>query len=276
MKIIVFVAAFFGFLQVSYGWGADGHMMIAEIAQSMLTDKAMEIVTQFIGNNRTLADVAPLPDDYAFTPQGNWSRPCHFCNLPRGATNFTYPEDCPGFCVVRSIFNYTDILRKTQANPTECAFGTGVEPCALIFLVHFVGDVHQPLHVGFGYDEGGNLVPVTFYNEPTELHHVWDDNMIWKWSDNNWQQGESDLENIMSNETGTVKDYIKVTNPIDWADESFHYVLTTCYDYGNGSIVDDTPELGEWYYDKNILIVQQRLIAAGVRLGTLLNNILVG
>lgn len=295
LKHILVLACVFS---VTFGWGEDGHKMVAKIASDMLTDTAQSIITSMIGS-KTLSDIAPIPDDYDHTPAGNWSEPCHFCNLPKDATNFTM-EYCIGCCVVRAIENYTEILQNEASNPQPCNFGKGVEPCALIFLVHFVGDVHQPLHVGYGYDLGGNTVDVEFFGQQTNLHHVWDDNIIYKWVDT-WEDGASQLEQMASNETDTVKEYESITSPVIWADESFHYVRSTCYNFtdngesdifANGnqqmrfrqplkqargnrvSINGDVPDLTQKYYDVNLPIIQQRLIAAGVRLGTLLNAIL--
>jgi len=285
MKTILFLACLFGSIYVCAGWGAEGHKMITQIAQDLLTPTAQSVVTQFIGSN-TLADIAPLPDDYDHTPQGAWSAPCHYVNMPQGATHFTM-ADCPGFCVVKSIMNYTGILQKTQANPTPCNLNTSVEPCALEFLVHYVGDVHQPLHVGWGIDEGGNEIAVTYYGTETNLHHVWDTSMIVQWN-SDWTSGTATLEAIMQNETALVEKYESDTSPIDWADESFQYVLSTCYNYSNTTADDilmrkykgllgrQEPALGQGYYNRNIPIVEQRLIAAGVRLAVLLNTILVG
>jgi len=266
----------------SYGWGKTGHQIVAKIATDMLTNEAQEVVSQFIGN-LTLMDIAPIPDTYDHTAAGRWSAPCHYCNLPRNATNFTM-EYCPQLCVVKSIFNYTHILEQTQADPTPCDMSTNAEPCALIFLVHFVGDSHQPLHVGYGYDEGGNTVPVTWYGQSTFLHPVWDDSIIYKWTDD-WETGAAALEKIMKTERDTVEHYMSIMDPIDWADESFHFVRSTCYNFTDNNydgfdvaIFDDepVPALGDKYYYTNLPIVQQRLIAAGVRLGHLLNEILVG
>jgi len=275
------------FIGCSFGWGKDGHMMIAQIAADLLNPTAQKIVQQFIGS-QTLPGIAPLPDDYAHTPQGEWSAPCHFCNLPRSATNFQMSY-CPQFCVVKSIQNYTEILQNEQSNPQPCDFTEGVEPCALEFLVHYVGDVHQPLHVGYGDDKGGNTVQVTFYGEATNLHKVWDDNMIWRWEGNNdWSWGAQQLEALMKNpnETALIEQYLSDTNPIDWATESFHYVMSTCYNFtGNNEtfpgefsfkLKRQEPNLTAYYYNRNLPIVFQRLIAAGVRLAQLLNTILTG
>jgi len=275
LALFVIVITYCG---VCYGWGADGHRMIAQIASGMLTDEASNIVSQFIGD-KTLADIAPLPDDYAHTPQGEWSAPCHYCNLPKNATEFEM-DYCPGFCVVKSIQNYTTRLAKQQSNPTPCDFDTGVEPCPLEFLVHYVGDVHQPLHVGYGYDEGGNTVKITFFGTSGNLHQTWDDLMIWRWEGNNdWSWGADQLEALMqaSNETNLIKEYLSITDPITWANESFQYVRTTVYNFTGSDLKrQQVPDLGEVYYARNLPIVFQRLIAAGVRLGALLNTILVG
>eukprot|EP01114_Cavostelium_apophysatum_P020801 TRINITY_DN706_c0_g1_i1.p1 TRINITY_DN706_c0_g1~~TRINITY_DN706_c0_g1_i1.p1 ORF type:complete len:298 (-),score=74.90 TRINITY_DN706_c0_g1_i1:587-1480(-) len=279
-----------------YGWGKDGHKIVAQIAADQLNPTATNIVSQFIGS-RTLADIAPIPDLYDATSEGKWSKPCHYVNMNRGQTNFSMSVDCTGFCVVKSIQNYTQILQQTQANPSECSFEKGDEPCALIFLVHFVGDVHQPLHVGYADDEGGNEIEVYWMKEDHKdnvtLHNVWDDQIIDYWNDD-WSDAASDLEDMMSQETSTVKKYRAETDPIVWADESFYWVRETVYNFSSDSefkfknvlhkpgkvTINDyfqaEPLLGEWYYNQNLPVVQQRLIAAGVRLGALLNAILTG
>jgi len=291
-KNLVFVVVFLHTLSVCFGWGADGHRIVAQIAVDMLSSGVMNTIDEYIGEEETLPDIAPLPDDYDHTPQGKWSAPCHFVNMPKGALNFSM-SDCTGCCVVEAIMNYTQRLTTENNNgPQLCNFdqSDGVEPCALEFLVHFVGDVHQPLHVGYGYDEGGNDVQVTWYGEATNLHKVWDDEIIDQW-DSDWQDAVSQLESIMQNEQSQVKYYASVTDPTIWADESFYYVRTTCYNFSTSeddkfmklhpeafekAVKQGTPALGDAYFNRNLPIVQQRLIAAGVRLAALLGRILGG
>jgi len=245
--------------------------MVAQIAADRLTSTAQNIVQQFT-NGLTLADIAPKPDDYDHSPAGRWSGPCHYCNLPRDATSFTM-RYCPDFCVVKSIKNYTQILSGEESNPFQCDFSYGVEPCALEFLVHYVGDVHQPLHVGYGDDEGGNKVAVTFFGQKANLHKVWDDLIIERWN-SDMNSATQELEQMISDHPNQVNAYLMVTDPILWANESFGYVLSTVYDFN--SLEAATPQLSSVYYNRNLPIVKQRLIAAGVRLGQLLNNILTG
>jgi len=226
---------------------------------------------QFLGD-LSMSDVAPMPDTYCHTPEGSWSAPCHFVNMPRNATQFEW-SDCEGCCVVKAINNYTGILGDEVNSPFICPTGEDSdEPCPLIFLIHYVGDCHQPLHIGYLYDKGGNDVSVTFFGEATELHAVWDTAIIEKW-DRDYEDATKELETIMSDNPDVVKKYISEMNPIDWADESFDFVRTVCYNFTSENGVG---EIGEAYYDDNLPIIKYRLIAAGVRLGTLLNTILEG
>jgi len=256
--------------RVSWSWGKEGHMMVAQIAADRLSGSASNIVNQFIGSN-TLASIAPKPDDYDHSPEGRWSGPCHYCNLPRDATSFNM-KYCPRECVVKSIKNYTQILSSEESSPFQCDFTLGIEPCALEFLVHYVGDVHQPLHVSYADDEGGNKVEVEFFNRRMNLHAVWDEGIIQRWN-SDYQSATKELESIIAANPDQVNRYLKVVDPVIWANESYTYVLNTVYNFGSTAAV---PQLGAAYYDRNLPIVKQRLIAAGVRLGQLLNNILVG
>jgi hypothetical protein len=255
------------------GWGQEGHKIVAQIASDRLTSEAKSIVTQFIGSD-TLADIAPMPDAYDHSPAGRWSAPCHYCDLPRNATNFTMAY-CPGFCVVKSVLNYTSILSKTESNPTACDFDTGVEPCALEFLVHYTGDIHQPLHVGYGDDRGGNSVKVEWFSSKSNLHQVWDEKIIQKWTES-VDTGVKELEGMINNDPSLVKKYLSNMNPEEWADESFGYVQSTVYDFSDSDESRKEIKLGEAYYKRNLPIVKQRLIAGGLRLGEILNTVLVG
>jgi hypothetical protein len=253
-------------------WGKEGHQIVAQIAQDRLSSEALKIVNQFTGGE-PLEYIAPLPDDYDHTSQGSWSSPEHYVDLPNNTATYT-PADCPGLCVVESIQNYTNRLAATQAKPTVCNFdqSEGVEPCALEFLVHYVGDVHQPLHVGYSYDKGGNDDTVNYMGTTTNLHSVWDTYIINTWN-SNYQSATKDLEQMISENPSTVQQYLNVMDPNQWADESHYYVMTACYNY---TTVNGVGQLDENYYEDNIGIIQWRLIAAGVRLGALLNDLLVG
>ncbi|KAF8780023.1 hypothetical protein HU200_001988 [Digitaria exilis] len=158
----------------SYGWGVDGHLMVCQIAQGRLSDAAAaavkDLLPSYAGNN--LNSLCSWADDVKF--RYHWSSPLHYIDTPDGLCTYSYDRDCKdedgvkGRCVAGAINNYTSQLltygrsSAPQYNLTQ----------ALLFLSHFMGDIHQPLHVGFTSDRGGNTIDVHWYTRKTVLHHV--------------------------------------------------------------------------------------------------------
>jgi S1/P1 Nuclease len=180
----------------AFAWGPTGHRVVAEIAQRHLTPVAQTKVSQLL-DGRTLADVANWPDELRSDPRFDKYRPLHFATVKDGLTSYRDAEKARCGDVVVAIDAFTAFLRtgsrqtlyavKALADKTD---GTGQDACnpqetesvsramALSFLVHLMGDLHQPLHVG-GTDLGGNLVKVNWMNRwQTNLHSTWDDEMV--------------------------------------------------------------------------------------------------
>lgn len=180
----------------AFAWGPTGHRVVAEIAQRHLTPAAQKKVSQLL-DGRTLADVANWPDELRSDPRFDKYRPLHFATVKDGLTSYRDAEKAPCGDVVVAIDAFTAFLRtgsretlyavKALSDKTD---GTGQGACnpqeteplsramALSFLVHLMGDLHQPLHVG-GTDLGGNLVNVNWMNRwQTNLHSTWDDEMV--------------------------------------------------------------------------------------------------
>lgn len=251
---------------VARGWGVEGHQVIVDIAQTMLSSQSQAAVKKYIPG-QTMDQVSSVPDEYDHTPQGSWSEPLHYVNMNRGQQNFSMAIDCnvqPG-CVVSAIQNYTKILSDQY---TSGKHSGNDEPNAFIFLIHFVGDSHQPLHVGYTDDLGGNTVKVSFFGQNTELHRVWDENMIVKYNSDTTSLTK-ELVSIINNNQTLIKIYTQDMDPTVWADESFYYTRTTVYQ----GVTGHYPSLGDDYYNLNMPIVKERLIAAGIRLAALLNSI---
>jgi len=141
------------------------------------------------------------------------------------------------------------------------------EPNALEFLVHFVGDIHQPLHVSWADDEGGNKVNVTRFGTKTNLHSVWD-NSILQHNNSDYMSLSKELQNIVLNNSSLIHYYQQVTDPAVWANESFNLTRFQVYDFGS-----DGAALSAWYYENNIAVVKERLVAGGLRLAGLINSI---
>jgi hypothetical protein len=151
-------------------WGSVGHRVLARVAASRLsTHTRQEVKTLLSG--RSLAAVSTLPDEWRTTTRPE-TAPWHFVDIPKSETTYDPARDCQnGDCVIEAIARQQAILSdhtKTKKARTE----------ALIFLVHLVGDVHQPLHCADDHDRGGNEVQVQFFGIDDNLHAVWDSSLI--------------------------------------------------------------------------------------------------
>mmetsp|Transcript_5217 Transcript_5217/g.9047 ORF Transcript_5217/g.9047 Transcript_5217/m.9047 type:complete len:390 (+) Transcript_5217:163-1332(+) len=132
-------------------WGCDGHKITAAIADKLLSASARRQVGEILVDqpSSSLSDTACWADEVKERAAYRWSETLHFVDTPDGMCNYSYERDCKeGRCAVGAIHNYTHRLLETEGDQR-------VE--ALKFLVHYVGDIHQPLHVAFTSDRGGNL-----------------------------------------------------------------------------------------------------------------------
>jgi len=112
------------------------------------------------------------------------------------------------------------------------------EPCPLAFVCHFVGDVHQPLHVGYLFDIGANEFLVSFLGQQTNLHHTWDTEMIGLWlkrTSTDWQQLADELIDQLKSQPQLVSDFQSEVNEIRWANESFQFARLDAYNMSPGS-----------------------------------------
>jgi nuclease S1 len=177
-------------------WGPTGHRVVAEIAQRHLTPAARVRVFRLLGG-RTLADVANWPDELRSDPRFDKYKPLHYATVPDGVASYRDATKDPCGDVVVAIDALTAFLSTGRREDlyavkalTDKSDGTGKGACnpqetdpitadtALRFLVHFMGDLHQPLHVG-GTDLGGNKVDVEWMDRwKTNLHSTWDDEMV--------------------------------------------------------------------------------------------------
>ncbi|KAJ7954110.1 Endonuclease [Quillaja saponaria] len=178
LTILSVLLLFFFQFQSIHGWGEDGHLIVCRIAQSRLTKRAEEVVENLLPKSaeNDLGSVCSWADHVKFIY--HWSSALHYIDTPDNLCNYQYERDCKdgngekGRCVAGAINNYTTQLlnygKHSKYNLTQ----------ALLFLSHFMGDIHQPLHVGFTSDRGGNTIDVHWYTRKQNLHHVWDDNII--------------------------------------------------------------------------------------------------
>ena len=164
------VASVFGAtVSTAHAWGTEGHQVIALIAQSQLTAKARAEVDRLLAQEpgATLASVSTWADEHRNPSTAPW----HYVNFPRGNCIYDEQRDCPdGRCVVVAIKKELALL--ASGAPDDKRLN------ALKYVVHFVGDVHQPLHAGYFDDKGGNMYQLQAFMKGSNLHAVWDTGLI--------------------------------------------------------------------------------------------------
>lgn len=235
-------------------WDDDGHRIVARIAEANLTPEARRLVRDLLGD-ASLSDVATWADEIKSRPEWRWTGPLHYVNVPDDAVAFDVNRDCPPTgCVVSAIYDYARRLRDAGLAREERAE-------ALRFLVHFVGDVHQPLHVSRASDRGGNDVWVVFFGERERLHWVWD-GLIIRRLGRDWPALADELAGTVSE--GDVVVWC-ASGPVEWAQESFRLAMAFAY------AVPEDGHIGEAYWGRAVGVARRRLAMAGIRLAGLLN-----
>jgi hypothetical protein len=247
-------------LHEAVGWGASGHSIVAEIAQRRLHPRALRQVKRLLGGEKSLASIASWADDIVLLRPNtlNW----HFVNIPYGAADYVPARDCAetpkGDCVINAIARSRAILADARAPAQQRSE-------ALKFLVHFVGDVHQPLHSTDRNDAGGTKVAVTFFGTPMSLHAAWDYGIIDKHTFD-WGQYVDEIERDWI--AGKDLARLQRGSPVDWALEAHKLAVDVVY------VLPEDLKLGEEYYRRALPVVDRQLALAGVRLAALLNEVL--
>jgi hypothetical protein len=257
---LLLVAFGLGAVTEAASWGASGHSIIAEIAQRRLNPQALRTIKELLGGDVSLASVASWADELAqVRPETvNW----HFVNIPYDATSYDPARDCKetprGDCVINAIARARAVLADRKASRQQRAE-------ALMLLIHFVGDVHQPLHAANRNDAGGSQVAVTFFDRPMSLHGVWDFGIIDKRT-YDWGEYVRYLEQCWLR--GKDISILQQGTPVDWAQEAHRAAVDVAY------AVPDDFKLGQPYYERSLPVVDRQLALAGVRLARVLNQAL--
>lgn len=254
--LIAFVLALSS--SVAHAWGADGHRVVATIAQHALSARARSQLQALLEPGQTLADVSSFADEYRkqCTNTGPW----HYVNIPIGAQGYDAARDCSDArgCVVSATELALAILADARRSRDDRAL-------ALRFAVHLVADLHQPLHSGDRGDRGGNALLVRFAGRRMNLHEVWDHALI-TWTQRSVGDYVAMLERSLTKRDRT---RFKRGNVRDWVVESQRAARAV---YGKLPGPDD--DLAEGYAPAVLAMLDERLLRAGVRLAAALENAL--
>jgi hypothetical protein len=258
--ISILAAFLFVFLPArSWAWGWIGHQVAAQMAEDRLTPRARAAVGDLLGRGGRLADVATWADTQVeVSGTGLW----HSVNVPITESRYSSRYCSPRGCVVSKIVEFGQVLMNPGAGKDE-------KQRALKFLIHFIADLHQPLHVGDDNDRGGNLLQVRFFGEGSNLHRVWDyqimerhtkNKQVWMW-DLTFQANPR-----------MVSEWSKGT-PEDWATESLALAKSARCLPGSKILMKPGAGIGAEYCRTFLPAIQKQLAKAAIRTAWILNEI---
>jgi hypothetical protein len=236
-------------------WWDLGHRVVAQLAESRLTPHTREAVRDIL-DGQSLADASVWADN--IRQYRHDADKLHYVNIPLADTRYVPERHCPGgHCIIAAIEQERHVLADPAASAEERAE-------ALRFLIHFMGDLHQPLHVADDNDRGGNQRAVIFLGHATDLHKVWDGELI----DSSVVNQAEYLESLRRQMASLDLRALAAGTVVDWAMEGHRIAVEHAYRLPRDG------RIGRAYVRANRPIVDRALIAGGVRLAKVLNEAL--
>jgi hypothetical protein len=244
--------------QQALAWGVIGHRVVAEIAQRHLSKKAKKAIAELIGNEG-LAYWANWSDFVKSDTTGKWKAadPWHYVNIAGNLPKQKFMDSLP----LLKAPNLYGQIQALQADMKNTALPLQTRKEAFVFILHLVGDLHQPLHVGRAEDLGGNRISVYWFEKKTNLHSLWDNDLV------TFQQYGykefADVLNVASKEQVTA-----------WQSTPLSEWFYDTYQLANRVYATVSPEerLGFKYNYIFQQSLEQQLLKGGVRLAALLNQ----
>ena len=246
-------------LQKTFAWGITGHRVVAEIAQHHLSTKAIAAIREIIGKE-SLAMWANWPDFIKSDTTHTWDKTSawHYVDLPGNTGKQAFVDSLKKL----SGENLYTQIKAMEVQVKDKSLSIEARRNALAFLIHFIGDLHQPLHVGRDEDQGGNKITVYWFDAKTNLHSVWDTKLV-DFQQYSYTEYAASLD---------VKDKVQVkawqqSSLADWFYES-HVLSDKVYAL--------SPPESKLSYKYNYIFqadLDTQLLKGGVRLAKILNDL---
>lgn len=251
-KVISFLFLFPFLINQAFAYGQTGHRAIGLVAEQHLSKKARQKIRAVLQQN-SLAEVSVWMDDIRSDEKYNHTHDWHWVTIPDN-TRYEQTQKNPNGDIVMKIEEIVETLKKHNLPADQ-------EQEYVKYLAHLVGDLHQPLHVGGKDDQGGNMVKLQWFGQPSNLHRVWDSDII---------EGKdlsfTELASFLGQPTKMEVKNWQSTTVRDWAHGMMPY-RTQVYN------IPADNKLGYKYSYDNFNTIQQLLLQSGVRLAGLLNQI---
>ena len=243
---------------LTMAWGTNGHRISGQVAENHLTPKARAAIHAILGNE-SIAMASNWADyiksDPAYSYLYNW----HFVDLDR---TYSYPElveflnhDTGVDAFTKLNFLIAELKKKTTSKENKLLY--------LRMLIHIAEDVHQPFHTGHTADKGGNDIKLTWFSKPTNLHSIWDSELI------DFQQlSYTEYTTAIDHSTATERAVWQKAPITQWLFESNQLAEKAYAEVKNGDTVS-----GYKYNFNHIDELNKRLLMGGIRLAGILNQI---
>lgn len=238
---------------MAYGWGQKGHDTVAFIAENHLSSSTKAAIDSLL-DGRSIVYWSNWLDNASHTPEYSYSKTWHYRNIDADETYWNARKNPKGD-VVTALDEQILVLSDTTKSKDERAL-------ALKIVVHLVGDIHQPLHLGHASDLGGNKWVVKHFNSPRNLHSEWDSAILeagHKWSYTEWQQ---QIDRATPEQESEI---IQSLLPEDWGLETYKIAK---------EIYETTPQNTNIEYNyiaKWTPVIEKQLLRGGLRLAAILN-----
>jgi hypothetical protein len=251
MKKIILITLFTLPSLLALAWGPTGHRATGWIADKYLNKNARKNLERIL-NGQSLAIAATWMDEIRSDSTYDYTTDWHWVTIQ---DNQSYAQSVknPKGDVVATIERIIANLKAKKLSGKQ-------EMEAVKMLIHLIGDIHQPLHVGGGNDRGGNDVKVTWFRSDSNLHRVWDSEMI-----DDTKLSYTELAQSLDKPDAATLARLQKSSVNDWATESMSF-RKQVYQYGNG-------KLGYEYAYRNMPLVRDQLLKAGIRIAAVLNEI---
>jgi hypothetical protein len=238
-------------------WGPEGHSLVARLAAAHLTPAAAARVKEILGPDVTMASIASWADQIRNARRE--TSPWHFVDIPISEKHLDMARDCAKHdCVIAKIGDFRKTLADPATDPVQ-------RKEALMFLVHFIGDMHQPLHCADNKDRGGNDVKVDLFGRATNLHSTWDSGLLSRLpaEDTQFEELSRDLTPHHAHKWGK-------GSVADWAEESHKAAVKIVY----GKLPqpqDGVIKINGQYERLADPVIRKQIEHAGARLAAVLN-----
>jgi S1/P1 Nuclease len=242
----------------SPNWGATGHRVIGEVAYRNMSRRAKKRVRKILGNE-SIAISSNWADFIKSDTAMNYLGPWHYVNIKSGLNYADFSVYMQRDTIVDAFTKLNFMINELKSNKLTME----KKQMYLKLVIHIVGDIHQPMHVGRAEDQGGNKIKVFWFNEATNLHALWDDKLI-------------EFQKLSYTEYTENINHSTKEQKTAWQNQSMPEWFFESYQLADGlykGITQPDQKLGYRYNYDHVAMMNNQMLKGGVRLAGLLNSI---